>query len=636
MSKGTPLNGSPTAPPRGGHRRTMTSIRTRLLLSFLALLAVPVVTLGILGPFIYSRSIETQAVDHTLRMIAQVDKNLEYHVRGAEKLIALIEAQPLVASFFSSLGAEDGRRDAEVLAFLNSCTTSHGEIAGILLVTANDRLLSDHFERITRDPLTLESWYLKATARPRALTIISRPIGRNVRSRLNLGADDVVSVVKPVLDPVGSAGVFGVVMVDLRLDHVEELLADSSLGRDGYLYISDAEGELVYAPVNPTVYRIAPRHLPGGEGRTVRRVGDELFQVLYKQSSYTGWTTAGVFSLRSALREATLVRWYSLVVGGITVAFAVLLSIFFASSIARPVVALRGLMKRAETGDLDVYFAEERDDEIGQLGRSFNAMIEEIRNLIDQVYREQQRKREAELRVLQEQIKPHFLYNTLDTIQWMAQEHKADDIVRIVGALTSLFRIGLSKGREMILVEDEIRHAESYLCIQKARYEDKFDYSIRRGSGLEGCRVLKLVLQPLVENAIYHGVKERRGSGRIEVEARREADAVVFVVRADGVGMTEERLAELRAALAAGGSAGGSGGGNGSGDGNGSGAAGEPTDAPAVADGDWGGSDGGFGARNVNERIRLSFGDAFGLAYESERGHGTTVTVRQPVVEEDE
>jgi two-component system sensor histidine kinase YesM len=633
----------------------MTSIRTRLLLSFLALLAVPVVTLGILGPVIYSRSIETQAVDHTLRMIAQVDKNLEYHVRGAEKLIALVAAQPAVASFFSTLGTEDPNRDARVLAFLDSCAQTHSEIAGILLVAANDRLLSDHFDRITRDPLVLESWYLKATARPRELTIIARPIGRNVRSRLDLGADDVVSVVKPVLDPIGSGGVLGVVMVDLRLDRVEELLADSSLGRDGYLYISDAEGELVYAPVNPTVYRIAPRRLSGGEGRTVRRVGDELFQVLYKESSYTGWTTAGVFSLRGALREVALVRWYALVVGGITVAFAMLLSVFFASSIARPVVKLRSLMKRAETGDFEVYFDEERDDEIGQLGRSFNAMIEEIRNLIEQVYREQQRKREAELRVLQEQIKPHFLYNTLDTIQWMAQEHHADDIVSIVGALTRLFRIGLSRGREMILVEDEIRHAESYLCIQKARYEDKFEYSIHVGPGLEGCRVLKLVLQPLVENAIYHGVKERRGAGKIEVEARRESDAIIFVVRDDGVGMTADRLAELRASLEAGspsvpkGSGGQAPHGYASADDGAEkaaeaatlAAAGEAVAAAtavaaAVADGEWGGGGSGFGARNVHERIRLSFGESYGLLYESERGRGTTVTVRQPVVEEDE
>lgn len=174
-------------------------------------------------------------------------------------------------------------------------------------------------------------------------------------------------------------------------------------------------------------------------------------------------------------------------------------------------------MRQAETGDFSIRFSENRQDEIGQLGQSFNRMIEEISNLIDQVYHEQQRKRETELRVLQEQIKPHFLYNTLDTIQWMAQEHGAQDIVDMVSALTQLFRVGLSKGQEMIPLREELRHVESYLFIQKVRYEDKFDYTISINPGIDQLRVLKVILQPLVENAIYHGIKERRGKGHILV-----------------------------------------------------------------------------------------------------------------------
>ena len=174
------------------------SIRTRLLLSFLVLLSVPVVTLGIVGPLIFARTIETQAVDHTLRMIAQVDKNLEYHVRSMERLIALTERDPSVEAFF----ADRARRadEADALAFMDSCVATHPEIAGMLLVAADDRMLSGYYDRIARDPLTLEPWYLKAAGRRNELTIIARPIGRNIRSRLNFGADDVVSVVKPVSD----------------------------------------------------------------------------------------------------------------------------------------------------------------------------------------------------------------------------------------------------------------------------------------------------------------------------------------------------------------------------------------------------------------------------------------------------
>jgi len=584
------------------------SIRNRLLLSFLALLTVPVVTLGIVGPLIFARSIETQAVDHTLRMITQVDKNLEYHVRSIERLIALTERDPAVSRFFG--GADDRETERNALAFMDSCVKTHPEIAGMLLIAADDRLLSSFYDRITRDPLTLESWYLKAAGRQGDLTIIARPIGRNIRSRRNFGADDVVSTVKPVLDP-DSHRTRGAILVDLRLDRVEEVLADSSLGRDGFLFIADAEGELVYAPVNRIVYRVHQRVLAGEEGRKTISHAGENYQVLYKESAYTGWKTVGVFSEKETLREVDFVRGYSLVVGGVTITLAVVLAVFFASSIARPVTSLRKLMKRAETGDFDARFDEVRRDEIGELGHSFNAMIEEIRNLIAQVYEEQQRKREAELRVLQEQIKPHFLYNTLDTIQWMAQDHGAQDIVCVVAALTKLFRVGLSRGREMIPVPDELQHAESYLCIQKARYEDKFDYSFSVGDGLESCRVLKLVLQPLVENALYHGIKERRGHGSIRVAARREADHIAFSVSDDGIGMTEERLEALRAEL-------------------------ERPLENGFGDSSAGGAQrAGFGARNVHERIRLSFGGRFGLSYESVRGRGTTVVARHPIVEED-
>src|SRR5208283_4626402 len=191
-------------------------------------------------------------------------------------------------------------------------------------------------------------------------------------------------------------------------------------------------------------------------------------------------------------------------------------------------------------------------------------------------------KRDAELRILQEQIKPHFLYNTLDTIQWMAQEHRVDDVVSMVGALTSLFRIGLNKGREFISLSDEIEHIESYLRIQKMRYEDKFDYTIECEPALRSRRVLRLMLQPLVENAIYHGIKERRGHGSLAVEARVEAGDLYLSVKDDGVGMNEITVALLNASLDEG----------------------KP-------------NAGGSGIRNVHERIRLTYGKPYGLHYKS-------------------
>jgi two-component system sensor histidine kinase YesM len=333
---------------------------------------------------------------------------------------------------------------------------------------------------------------------------------------------------------------------------------------------------------------------------SVRRIRGEDYQVVAQLSEYTQWKTVGVFPLNEIMRQVSTIRYYSLIIAGVTVLVALVVSVFFTGGIARPVIELRSLMKEAEEGNLAVRFEGRQEDEIGHLGKSFNTMIEEIQKLIDMVYREQQSKREAELKSLQEQIKPHFLYNTLDTIQWMAQEHGAQDIVKVVGALTRLFRIGLSRGKEMIRLTDELEHVRSYLIIQKARYEDKFDFSLSAEDGVLCCMVLKLTLQPLVENAIYHGIKERRGHGTIRVEALRRDAMLLLRVSDDGVGMSPRKLEEVRALLTA-----------------------SHPHGEGLA---------GYGIHNVHERIQLSFGTRYGLSFESASDRGTTVEVLHPLI----
>ena len=202
------------------------------------------------------------------------------------------------------------------------------------------------------------------------------------------------------------------------------------------------------------------------------------------------------------------------------------------------------------------------------------------------------------LEILQAQIKTHFLYNTLDTIQWMAQEHGAYDIIKIVQALTDLFRIILSNGDELI-IKEEIRHVESYLIIQKMRYEEKIQYKISIDESILKCRVIKLTLQPLVENAIYHGVKEKDGKGQIFIYGEIVNNKIHFVVKDNGVGIKVEELNKLNSSL-------------------------KNYSAKNNSN--------GYGIFNVNELIKLNYGENFGLSYESVYGEGTTVHIWYPVI----
>jgi len=227
--------------------------------------------------------------------------------------------------------------------------------------------------------------------------------------------------------------------------------------------------------------------------------------------------------------------------------------------------------------------------------------MDKIRSLLQLVYVEQKNKREADIKTLQAQIKPHFLYNTLDTIRWMAEERGAIEIVQMVSALTKLFRIGLSRGREVIRLSEEIEHVKCYLFIQQVRYEDKLDYVIEVDEGCMRDLVNKLVLQPLVENAIYHGIKQKRGTGHIRVTARETGDKLILKVIDDGAGMTPEQCDRLNAALR----------------------------APGSAE-----YDHGYGIFNVSDRIRLSHGDEYGLSYGLNENGGVTVTIAHPIIRE--
>ena len=238
-------------------------------------------------------------------------------------------------------------------------------------------------------------------------------------------------------------------------------------------------------------------------------------------------------------------------------------------------------------------------DEITELGMSFNIMIGKIKELLDSKIKEQENLKRAELRALQAQINPHFLYNTLDTIIWMAESKKTDQVVEIVSALSNFFRISLSKGMDWITISEEVERIRSYLTIQKMRYHDILDFKIEVDDDVAENTILKLILQPLVENALYHGIKNKRQGGTISVRARRNGeDEVLLEVKDDGIGFTAEKLTQLRAEL--------------------------EDDAGDIK------LESGFGIGNVNKRIRLYYGKPYGLSIQSEYTTGTCVTLVIP------
>ena len=235
---------------------------------------------------------------------------------------------------------------------------------------------------------------------------------------------------------------------------------------------------------------------------------------------------------------------------------------------------------------------------------SFNIMIGRIRELLDAKVKEQENLKKAELRALQAQINPHFLYNTLDTIIWMAEAKKTDQVIEIVSALSSFFRISLSKGRDWITIGEEVERVRSYLTIQKMRYRDILDYRIEVDEGVVDDTILKLILQPLVENALYHGIKNKRQGGTITIRAKQNNEnEVLLQVEDNGIGFTPDKLAQLQAEL--------------------------DDDSGEIK------LESGFAIGNVNKRIRLYYGKQYGLSVDSEYNTGTCATLVIPARRDD-
>lgn len=600
-------------------------LRYQLMLLFLLFAIVPSVGLGLLVNWTVERVVERQVEGHTMQLIGKVNEALNSKMENLQNMTYLIAFDPDIDAFMNDkmppnddAGIEPMNMDTNaateqnrlygIKQTLQGFTTLYPEIAGIVLVNERGDYISNEMYPRAEQSLIQEKWYQKASANPGIFMVLGQPKERNLTTHVRYKDDEIVSVARSITDE-ASGRVRGVIMIDLKLRSVSQAARNVTLGKSGYVMVTDAEGQSVYKPEHPLIEHIPTDWFPSSESGTFTadtEGGTLLF--MYQSSTFTGWRTVGVFPTRDSISEVRQIQFYVVSFVFVVCLFGLSASLWFSRSIAQPIFRLMSYMRRAETGNLRPGRWSDRADEIGMLGNSYNRMLAQIRQLISLNELRERQKRDAEMRSLQEHIKPHFLYNTLDTIHWMARKEGAEDVSGMVGALSRLFRIGLSKGQDYIPLHSELEHMTSYLQIQQTRYRDRLQYTLNIPEELRDLFVLKLLLQPLIENAIYHGIKGRRGPGHIRVEARLEHNRLLLTVQDNGAGMSNERLAEMQQLLEA-----------------------PLASLEASSPGMTGKS---YGMLNVQARLRLSFGDEYGIELESQEGEGTSVTIIHPLMRE--
>lgn len=575
------------------------SLRTRMVLSNIVVALIPFLIFSIVSGFVFLDHAQKTAEEHSVQLIHQVSNSMDVYVETIEKMVNYIQLELQDTPFFTMESEGASGWDSEtayIRSVLENVANSHREVAGIFIATKEDLYVSTGMSRISRDPFQNERWYREASENPEEIQLISVVTGRNIVTNRSYSIDDVFSLAKAVQDP-ETGEVLGVILLDIRHDIIQSSINGVTIGEKGFVFVMDQEDNIVYTPVNGIVYRVNPKWVKAMEPMSVQIQGGS-YQIRSELSPYTGWRTVGVFSMDEVMSSVNTIVYILFTCVIISLVLVVIVSFKFSRTLTNPIFKLKRLMKQAESGDLTVRFNFQHNDEIGELGQSFNHMIARIDQLIQMVYVEQENKRTAEMKSLQEQIKPHFLYNTLDTISWMARDYDAEDIVRLVDALTNMFRIGLSHGKDIITVKEEITHVSNYLYIQKIRYKDKLNYVIHVDESLYAVEVPKLILQPLVENAIYHGVKAKRGGGTITITGVPEGENLVFTVQDDGAGMLQEKVEELNRRMS----------------------------ERSVLD-----EQKSFGLFYIRERIQLCYGTGYGVHVESALGEGTRVTITLPL-----
>ena len=414
--------------------------------------------------------------------------------------------------------------------------------------------------------------------------------------------ESVVTMVKAFSLPENNAparpGPDGLLVIELNPELFGSLLlSNHSMFPNQYTLIVDQNGDIISTNKNVSHSWLdeIERRFEQGIRKFELHWENKDYYVCGQYNGVTGWKTFSIVSLNDFFPQAEELQRavFTMVLGAVLLAAVLILLVSY--TFTRPIAKLTQAMKEVEEGNFDIRVVHKSHDEMGRLTDSFNFMTGKINHLVKEVYQEKLAQKNAELEALQAQINPHFLYNTLDSINWMLIEIGAMEISDVIVSLGDILKYSIHGRDVLVPLDEEIRYIESYLCILKNRLEDRLTATIKVQEEARSCMVPKLILQPVVENAILHGVEPLKSGGEIRVEARLSDSVLLITVTDCGEGMDEEELARCRLVISAG-------------------------DA---------GTD-SIGMRNVNRRIRLHFGEEYGLSVESRKHEGTVVTLRMP------
>lgn len=535
---------------------------------------------------------------YTQTIIKQMNQNIDSYIDYMENISYLVSSNEDVQTYLfgDHVGPEVRGR---ILNQFETILDSRSDILNLGIISENGRMFINDGREMTNPDLDIHSqeWYMNALNGSQSSYLSSS----HVQHIISGERPWVITLSRGIRNQSsGSTKKEAVFFIDLNYSAISGLCDQNIVGNQGYAFILDAEGNIVYHPQQQQLYNELQTENIGlimeSESDTIlygKGSGEKLYTI--SRSEKTGWTVVDSVRVEELLRKSNEAQSLYILVAAGLVAVALFFSKFIAKNITQPIQKLCESMEKVQEGDFSVSdIVVDSANEIGSLTTSFNVMTHRIQNLMEQNIREQEAKRKSELKALQSQINPHFLYNTLDSIIWMAEGKKNEEVVLMTASLARLLRQSISNEDEVVSIGQEIEYARGYLTIQKMRYKDKMEYQIDVDPSILNIPLIKLVLQPVIENAIYHGLKYKESKGFLLVRGFPKDGNAVLQVIDDGVGMDEETLEHIY----------------------------EKHKVNYRSN--------GVGIYNVQKRLQLYYGNEYGITYESEVGKGTTATITIP------
>ena len=581
--------------------RGFTSIRSAMLVSF-SILIIAALLIFLLIALNYTKTtVLDNSITYTSRLIGQVNYDIDSYIDYMENISSVMtESQDLRNYLFLADQPKSASADQRmrIIAQFKTIMESRKDISNVAALEVGGNNIVNDGQTVLNENINIEKldWYQAAINSKDGIALSSS----HVQNAISSSYDWVITLSRAVVNQ--KTGVRdGVFFIDLNYSAISALCNNNKIGNKGYVFILDKNGNIIYHPQQQLMYgglktENIKEIMSSKEDYLVVKEGNDSKLYTMSKSEKTGWTVVGTAYTSELLKNNTQTQILYLIVAVVLLIMGVLISRFIADGITKPVKDLRDSMLKVERGEFETAnVAITANNEIGSLSKSFNVMTNRIKELMDEIIYEQRQKRKSELKALQSQINPHFLYNTFDSIIWMAEGKKNEEVVLMTSALARLLRQSISNEDEQVTIRQEIDYTKSYLIIQKMRYKDKMEFEIDVNPTIYEVPIIKLVLQPIVENAIYHGLKYKESKGILRIIGYRLGEKAVIEISDDGVGMSEEVLSHI-------------------------------FDKHKVNY-----KSNGVGVYNVHARLQLYYGESYGISYKSNPEGGTTATITIPI-----